>query len=179
LSETNVNEIEREPIKRAFNIRWIAAGAIVLWGLVSIGELLIAGYVIAPNEKLTEALKRTGEIQKRKDLANPDDEQAMESLDAEKDEVRSIFLDNMGVVLSLVVLLFFIPFAVGVAVGRFSGCVKDGALACAAGMVIVAVTRGMMIIALVALVLYLGIGALGGLVGRRLRSSPSSDTVNH
>jgi len=179
LSQSNVNEIEREPIRRAFNIRWIAAGAIILWGLVSIGELLIARYVIAPNDGLTEAMEMAGEIQQRKDLASSEDEKAMESLDAEKDEVRSILLGSMGVVLSLVVLLFFIPFAVGVAVGRFSGRVKDGALACSAGMLIVAVTRGTMIGAAVALVSYLGIGALGGLVGRRFRPSPSSNTANH
>ena len=179
MSESNVNEIEREPSRRAFNIRWIAAGAIVLWGLVSLGELLITRYVIAPDDGLTEALERAGEIQKRKDdLANSEDEQAMEVLDAEKDEVRSILLGSMGVILSLAVLLFFIPFAVGTAVGRFSGNVKDGALACSAGMVIVAVTRGTMIGALVALVLYLGIGALGGLVGRRFHPSPSADTLN-
>ena len=162
-----MNETEREPIKRAFSIRWIAAGAIVLWGLISVGELLIARYIIAPNDGLTEAMERAGEIQKRRDLAGSEDEQAMESLDTEKDEVRSILLGSMGVIVSLVLLLAFIPFAVGAAVGRFSGNIKDGALACAAGMVIVAVTRGSMIGAAVALVLYLGIGALGGLLGRR------------
>ncbi len=124
-------------------------------------------------------MERAGEIQKRKDdLANSEDEQAMESLDAEKDEVRSILFGSMGVILSLAVLLLFIPFAVGAAVGRLSGRVKDGALACAAGMLIVAVTRGTMIGALVALVLYGGIGALGGFVGRRFRPSPSGDTLN-
>lgn len=163
-----MSENEREPIKRAFSIRWIAAGAIVLWGLISIGEILITRYIIAPNDGLTEAMERAGEIQKRKDdLASSEDEQAMEILDTEKDEVRSILLGSMGVIVSLAVLLAFIPFAVGVAVGRFSGRVVDGALACAAGMLIVAVTRGTMIGAAVALALYLGIGALGGLVGRR------------
>lgn len=174
-----MNEIEREPLRRAFNIRWIAAGAIVLWGLVSIGELLIARYVIAPNEGLTEAMERAGEIQKRQDLTNSKDEQASERLDAEKDEVRSILLDNMGVIFSLVVLLLFIPFAIGAAVGRLSGNIKDGALACSAGMLIVAVTRGTMIGAVVAVVLYLGIGALGGLAGRRFHPSTSGDTLNH
>ena len=162
-----MSENEREPIKRAFSIRWIAVGAIVLWGLVSVGELLIARYIIAPNDGLTEAMERAGEIQKRKDLASEEDEREMEILDTEKDEVRSILLGSVGVIVSLVVLLLLIPFAVGAVVGRFSGRVKDGALACAAGMVIVAVTRGTMIMALIALVLYLGIGALGGLVGRR------------
>ena len=172
-----MSENEREPIKRAFNIRWIAAGAIVLWGLVSIGELLMARYIVAPNDGLTEAMGRMGDIQRRKDLADEEgDRPVVELFEA---EVRSILLDNMGVVLSFVVLLFFIPFVVGVAVGRLSGNVKDGALACAAGMVIVAVTRGTMKGALIALALYLGIGALGGLVGRRFRPSPSSDTVNH
>ena len=162
-----MSENEREPIKRAFSIRWIAVGAIVLWGLVSVGELLIARYIIAPNDGLTEAMERAGEIQKRKDLASEEDEREMEILDTEKDEVRSILLGSVGVIVSLVVLLLLIPFAVGAVVGRFSGRVKDGALACAAGMVIVAVTRGTMIMAIIALVLYLGIGALGGLVGRR------------
>ena len=179
MSQSNVNEIEREPLKRAFNIRWIAAGAIVLWGLVSFGEILIARYVIAPNDGLTEAMERAGEIRKRQDLTDEEDEKAMESLDTEEDEVRSILLDNMGVILSLVVLLLFIPFAIGTAVGRLSGNIKDGALACASGMVIVAVTKGTMKSALIALALYLGIGALGGLVGRRFRPSPSSDTANH
>ena len=171
-----MSQNEREPIKRAFSIRWIAVGAIVLWGLVSIGELLIARYVIAPNDVLTEAMERAGEIQKRQDLEESDDEQAMETLDTEKDEVRSILLGSMGVLVSLALLLLFIPFMVGAVVGRFSGHVKDGALACAAGMLIVAVTRGTMIGAVVAIVLYLGIGALGGLVGRRFHPSPSENT---
>jgi hypothetical protein len=171
-----MSENEREPIKRAFSIRWIAVGAIVLWGLVSIGELLIARYVIAPNDVLTEAMERAGDIQRRKDLEESDDEQAMETLDTEKDEVRSILLGSMGVIVSLALLLLFIPFMVGAGVGRFSGRVKDGALACAAGMLIVAVTRGTMIGAVVAIVLYLGIGALGGLLGRRFHPSPSENT---
>ena len=171
-----MSENEREPIKRAFSIRWIAVGAIVLWGLVSIGELIIARYVIAPNDVLTEAMERAGDIQRRKDLEESDDEQAVETLDTEKDEVRSILLGSMGVIVSLALLLLFIPFMVGAAVGRFSGRVKDGALACAAGMLIVAVTRGTMIGAVVAIVLYLGIGALGGLLGRRFHPSPSENT---
>ncbi len=180
MSQSNVNEIEREPIRRAFNIRWIAAGAIILWGLVSIGELLIARYVIAPNDGLTEAMERAGEIQKRQDLTDEEDEKAMESLDTEEDEVLSILLDNMGVIISLVVLLFFIPLAVGVAVGRLSGNIKDGALACSAGMLIMAVTSGATIVKVVAIVVFgLGIGAIGGLVGRRFHPSPSVDTSNH
>ncbi len=168
MSESNVNETEREPIRRAFNIRWIAAGAIVLWGLISVGELLIARYIIAPNDGLTEAMERAGEIQKRRDLAGAEDEQAMEILDTENDEVRSILLGSMGVIASLVLLLAFIPFAVGAAVSRFSGRVRDGALACTAGMLIMAVTSGATIGKLVAIVvLGLGIGALGGLLGRR------------
>ncbi len=171
-----MSENERKPIKRAFSIRWIAVGAIVLWGLVSVGELLIARYVIAPNDVLSGAMERAGEIQRRQDLEGSDDEQTEETLDSEKDEVRSILLGSMCVIVSLALLLLFIPFMVGATVGRFSGRVKDGALACAAGMLIVAVTRGTMIGAVVAIVLYLGIGALGGLVGRRFHPSPSENT---
>jgi hypothetical protein len=167
------HEPEREAAPRAkrrpLNVRWMAVGALVLVAGITLAQSLLETHVIEKDEVLSRAyhakdakLDRGGEL-----------------TDEEKSDLRGVLLGSTALLSGLAAMLLVLPLAVGVIVGRFTGSVRDTAITVAVGMAggFAYARTGVLAIVIVALI-YLGIGALAGLVGRRLAARARAAAEN-
>jgi hypothetical protein len=145
--------------KRPLSIRWIALGALILVVGVKLGDGLIVAHVVEKNEALAKAYhKHEAKAARGSKLA-----------DDEKAELRGKLLGNPALVGGLAAMLLILPFGVGVAVGRLTSAKRDAAIAVASGMAVGFAIEGTGVVPVVAgAVVYTGLGALAGLVGKRL-----------
>jgi hypothetical protein len=141
------------------NVRWMALGALLIVAGVALGERLIVVHVVEKDEVLAKAYHSQDAKLTR----------GVELTGAEKSELRGSLLGNRLLLGSLGVMLLILPFVVGVAIGQRTASVRDAAIAVAVGMVASFAYEGTGALAIaIGAVAYFGLGALSGLIGKRL-----------
>jgi hypothetical protein len=161
MEENDNTQVETPPRARRTppNVRWMALGALLIVAGVSLGDRLIVANIVEKNQALAEAYH----AQDAK-LAHGD-----ELTEAEKSELRGSLLGDPLLLISVASMLLLLPLVVGAIVGRLTRSVRDTAIAVAVGMVAGFAVEGTGVLAIaIGAVVYLGLGALLGLLGKRL-----------
>jgi hypothetical protein len=141
------------------SVRWMALGALLIVAGVSLGDRLVVAHVVEKQAQLAAVYHAQDEKRAR----------GGELTDAEKAETRRVLLGNPLVLGGVAGMLLLLPIATGVIVGRQTRSARDAAISVSAGMVIGFFIAGTGPIAVAAgAVIYAGVGALAGLLGRRM-----------
>lgn len=145
--------------RRPPNVRWMALGALVIVGGVTLGESLVVTHIVEKSEALSKAYhSQDAKMAKGEELT-----------DEEKADLRGALLGDTTLLGGLAAMLVLLPFGAGVLVGRLTGSARDAAITVAVGMAVGFAYEGTGVVAIaLGAVIYLGLGALAGLVGRRL-----------
>ena len=144
--------------RRTPNVRWMALGALLIVGGITLGESLVVTHIVEKSEVLSKAYhSQDAKIAKGGELT-----------DEEKADLRGALLGDTGLLGGLAAMLVLLPFCAGVLVGKLTGSARDAAITVAVGMAVGFAYEGTGVIAIIAgAVIYLGLGALAGLLGRR------------
>jgi hypothetical protein len=141
------------------NVRWMALGALLIVAGVSLGDRLIVANIVEKNQALADAYHAQDAKLAR----------GAELTEAEKSELRGALLRSPLLLISVASMLLLLPLVVGAIVGRLTGSVRDAAISVAVGMVAGFAVEGTGVLAIaIGALVYLGLGALSGLMGKRL-----------
>jgi len=158
----------------SLSIRWIALGAIIITAGIALADKVVVAHVV-----------RSSEIEG--DSANSDfavikaaiDKGAAEMTPEEKAELRSAVAGQWPIVAAFAVALLLVPIAIGVVIGRRTSSILSAAIAVCAGAIIGFAVEGVEPLAVaIGAVVYLGIGALTGLLGKRLAARRQAAAEN-
>ena len=162
------------PKRGGFSIRWSLIGALIIVAGITLGDKLLWKSITDAASEGT--MPSDGE---RAALVNATTKGPDKLSDAERDEVRSAVAGDRVLVASLALMLFVLPFGVGLVIGVGTKSVLSAAVAVAAGAVAalgMATSGGRAVLILaVAALAYFCLGALAGLLGRKIarRRSPA------
>jgi hypothetical protein len=144
------------------SIRWIALGAIIIIAGVTLTDKIVSAYV-----------ERQGGA--RSDSADSDFAVITAAMDKnaeltpeEKAELRSAVAGQWPIVAAFAVVLLLVPIAMGFVIGWRTSSVLSAAIAvCAGASIGFVIERVSPIPIAIGSVVYLGLGALAGLLGKR------------
>jgi hypothetical protein len=155
------------PKPGGFSIRWSLIGALVIVAGITLGDKLLWKSITdaASDGTLSSDAERAALVAAT--TKGPD-----KMTDAEKDATRSAVAGDRALVASLALMLLVLPFAVGAVIGVGTKSVLSAAVSVAAGAVAalgMATSGGRaVLVILVAAVVYFCLGALAGLLGRKI-----------
>jgi hypothetical protein len=153
-----------------WNPRWVLVGGALFALLFLGGEKLIEHFIVANDPVLKQIIEQ--QLQKQSTAEDTGGQGVSES---DKRELRGALMSNRALVLSGVLLFLMTPLLVGGLVGYFTRAIRNGAVSCGLGMVaVMLLSTNKVLYGLVFGLVYAGLGALGALVGRRLRARRSS-----
>ena len=156
-----------EPKRGGVSVRWVVIGALVVIAGITLGDKLLWNSIMdAPKEESASSASDREAIRAAA-AKTPDD-----LSDEEKQEIRSAVAGDWVLVASLALMLIVLPFGVGLFVGAGTKSLLNAAVAVTVGAVAalaMSVTSERAIIVLaIATPLYFGLGALAGLLGKRI-----------
>ena len=155
------DEEKAEGAKHRWNILWLIVGGLLYIAVIGVGQEIVLKVVVEANPELKAAVEEGST--------------AVELTENDKERLRSVLLSHREFIGSLLALILISGLLVGAIVGFFSGGILEGAAALGLAAVFGFLVAGQAVFALAAGPINAGLGALGAILGRKLRVAVKKD----